>query len=920
MASLETLKELLDQVACGIGIYEIADGKMAQLYLNSTHYELLDDTRENREKYAMEHFCMAIHPDDRALFEEKVRQVAQGEQRSSCVYRVIDGSGEYVWFRFDARHRNGTNGRKLAYCAFFNIDEQMRTQLALKNEQMLLTQAMQAARMSSWEYDAAKKRLCQTEASQRQHGLERVLENVPESLIERGFVHPDSAQVYRRLFTPARGKEDIHRGDVLVRSPDDSGYWWEHITVAPIFDHHGNYVRSIGTTIDVTERKNAEERYQKQVEEMSTFNSPNLLGKGVYNLSNNRDGYYYEMDSGTVNRIVRSYEQGLAVAAGKFFNPSAAQDFLRLFDRKHLLEGFAQGNTAVSLAHQRKSPSGRIFWAQFDAKLFQDPNTGDVMCFIYSYDINEHRMAQETIHTVIRQDYDYFALLDCRTGNYSLYAEDTAKGTLLPRAGENYNDSVRDFAHRYVVPEDVERIIADMTIENIRRQLQTQESFTSYITMQEKDGSLHRKKLQFTYQERENELVLISRMDVTDIYQQEQARLNALRDAAQALQQANSVKTDFLSRMSHDLRTPMNAVIGLTELARDELNDPAAMEKYLEDIHSAGQFLVGLVNDCLDFEKISANRMQLKCQPYTYEQFRRSIDTIIGTSCREKGIQLICAYQENIPSVMVDPVRFEQIFINLLTNAVKFTPPGGTVKCQVTNCTIHGETLSCSCVVQDNGIGMSEEFQKRMYEPFEQESSEYAMQSQGTGLGLAIVKSLVELMHGTITVKSKQGVGTKYTLHFDLPLASAEQKEEKYSPTVTTSLAGRHILLVEDQPINTEIAKKLLEKRGMIVSCAANGQEGVSQFQTAGEHAFDAVLMDIRMPVMDGLAATRAIRALPRPDAATVPIIAMTANAFYEDVCATQEAGMNGHLSKPVDPQLLLQTLEKWIAGRTEPS
>ena len=364
----------------------------------------------------------------------------------------------------------------------------------------------------------------------------------------------------------------------------------------------------------------------------------------------------------------------------------------------------------------------------------------------------------------------------------------------------------------------------------------------------------------------------------------------------------------------HDLRTPMNAIIGLTALAKDEVTDAKAIDEYLDKINSAGKFLLGLVNDCLDIEKISSGKMELHPQPYPYEEFRNSIHTMFVPLCKQKNITFLYDENKTHDSILVDKVRFEQIFFNLLSNAVKFTPEGGKVECIILNQMIEEGTVSCDFIVRDNGCGMSQEFQKHMFIPFEQEQNENSMQSQGTGLGLSIVKSIVDMMGGTITIQSRRGEGTEVKIHLDIPIAPRmEQSVNTLHNSKNNNLRGIHVLLVEDHPLNREIAKKLLEKREMVVTCAENGQEAFMIFNNSEVYYYQVVLMDIRMPVMNGLESTEAIRKSDREDAGTIPIIAMTANAFEEDVEITRLAGMNAHLSKPIEPQKLYETLEKSI-------
>ena len=918
----DRLAKIINSVPSGIGLYEIRDGKIVQLYLNNEYHRMLHDTRENRRQYAEENFLNAVHPDDRPAFQELIANLARGAQTAQITYRVKDGRGTWMWLRFNGKVAEDEEGRKIIYCSFFDVDEQTQMQLLLKEEQTRLKLAMQTAKIDSWEYDVPQKKLSQTDGFQSQRIRTRVIENVPETLIQGGYIHPDSAKEYRRLFLPATNENDVRYADVYIKTPECRDYWCERIFVTPIFDSNGKNIKFIGTNIDVTEQKNAERKYRRQIQEISSADSPDLIAKGLYNLTKNQLENY---DARTVDAVpaaeIVSYDDGLRKTAETFIKPDECSTFLQRFDRGELLRSFSKGETEAAIEYQRKASSGMIFWARTQCKLACEPGSENVFCFIYSYDINEKKIAQETIHTVISQDYDFFAVLDCRSNSYVLYSDNgnERREMLPPQHSMDYEGTIRQYAAAYLDKNDAARNIQELSIRAIRSQLKDHQTYCCYVNIKMDDGQVHRKKLQFSYLDRENEQVLITHMDITDIYAQEQNRMTQLRDAVQAAQRANSVKTDFLARMSHDLRTPMNAVIGLAELAQKELTDPSpadpsSMEYYVSNIISSGKLLLGLVNDCLDFEKISQNRMQLHLAPCSYAAFRQSISTMVTPLCQAKKIEFIFGPNTTSYTVRVDPVRLEQIFMNLLTNAVKFTPEGGKIEFLTCHHNRHDNIISCDFIVRDNGIGISPEFQKHMFEPFEQESGNAAAQVQGTGLGLSIVKSLVDLMHGSISVKSEVGRGTEFTVHLDMPIV---EEAEADPPRVLTnspiSLKGRRVLLVEDHPLNTEIARRLLEKEGVQVTCAKNGKEALEKFKQTQPNLWDVILMDIRMPVMDGLQAARAIRALDREDAKTIPMIAMTANAFEEDVQASREAGMNAHLAKPIEPQRLYETILSFL-------
>ena len=387
---------------------------------------------------------------------------------------------------------------------------------------------------------------------------------------------------------------------------------------------------------------------------------------------------------------------------------------------------------------------------------------------------------------------------------------------------------------------------------------------------------------------------------------------------AEKAEQAAQAKTEFLSRMSHDIRTPMNAIIGLTHLAKKE-DDLTTVRGYLEKIDTSSKFLLGLINDILDMSKIENGEMTLNEAPFTCEEFSDSILTVIKPLIDGRNIRFVFDMGGDTGCIMVDRLRFSQIFFNLLSNAAKFTPPGGTIefvseRIAPRSTDVPGK-IGLRFYVRDTGVGMSEDFLKHMYDPFSQERSELGDKSRGTGLGLPIVKSLVDAMGGTISVKSQLGKGTEFTIELYVALADIPAKEAA-APDSGQDLNGARILLVEDNEINAYVAKTILEQFSCIVETAGDGQQAVDRFGQSSGNYYDVILMDVHMPVMDGIEATKQIRAMSRADAGTVPIIAMTADAFDREKAKTLDAGMNCHPPKPIDPDLLYKTLSEYLANR----
>ncbi len=389
------------------------------------------------------------------------------------------------------------------------------------------------------------------------------------------------------------------------------------------------------------------------------------------------------------------------------------------------------------------------------------------------------------------------------------------------------------------------------------------------------------------------------------------------------LESAISVKSNFLSSMSHDMRTPMNAIIGMSYLGMDSA-DLGEAKQYHKEINQSGQYLLNLINDTLDMSKIEQDKMQFNPEPYYSSEFLESMTTMLQKKADDKGVFLRVEDRSNTDrAALIDKLRLQQIFINLINNAIKFTPPGGTVTFLVESSADADGMIGIRFTVQDTGIGMSEAFQEKMYLPFEQAATAKTSAESGTGLGLAIVQKLVGLMGGEIVCHSALGKGTEFvvTLHakaVEAPACAAQDALSKEK--IQSTLRGKQVLLAEDHPLNTMIAVKLLERMEVTVETAENGEIAVEKFRNAPERHYDAILMDIRMPVLDGLQAAAALRKLDRADAKTIPIIAMTANAFEDDVQKSIDAGMNAHLSKPVDPQKLYAVLTTLLSGKKEVS
>ena len=385
-----------------------------------------------------------------------------------------------------------------------------------------------------------------------------------------------------------------------------------------------------------------------------------------------------------------------------------------------------------------------------------------------------------------------------------------------------------------------------------------------------------------------------------------------LQTAVAQAEKANAAKSEFLARMSHDIRTPLNGIIGLLAIDEEHLDNAAVIKADHKKMEVAAEHLLSLLNDVLQMGKLEEGRVTLTHEPVDLRELSQSVGTIIEARTAEEGIAFIVGKQQlPEPYVYASPTHLRQVFLNIYSNCIKYNKVGGSITTSLESLGIKDGTVTYRWVISDTGIGMSQEFLAHIFDPFVQEHSDARSVYQGTGLGMSIVKNLIDLMGGQIEVTSTEGVGSTFTitLPFEIAAPIAPAPEPKAG---RTDISGMKLLLAEDNALNAEIAETLLTERGAVVTLVTDGQQAVDSFRDNAPGSFDAILMDLMMPVMDGLTATRTIRALPRDDAKTIPILAMTANAFDEDAQKCFAVGMNAHLTKPLDMAKVVAALLKF--------
>ena len=783
------------------------------------------------------------------------------------------------------------------------IDSQRRYELAVES-----------AELGVWEYDIRRHRITSPSGSFKKFGIPDVIENVPESILP--LFPAEEREKLKRLFRTIESGEPRAEEDFWMIWKPGAPPRCEHVIYSVVRDENGVPDIAYGVGMNVTDRKLEQEKYRKSLHAILSAN-PNALCTFRLNLTDNTCSDEHGTSPYIQNLLRGSTADELfGNIASIITDADDAALFRAQFSRQKILSDFANGKTQCSLGYHRRVENGETHWVTTYANLLRNPETGSVEAVIYSVDMEREEKEEKVISAITNREYDYIALIDVKSGqiNYQ-YTAPKALSSVYLKMGD-YDAVMREALGVMVAPDELEECLAGVSFARVTGVLAEKEEYSYTFLCSGEKGAACRKQLLFRYLDEKQTEILFSRSDITEAFRQEQERAEKLHKALLEARHASAMKTEFLSNVSHDMRTPLNAVLGYTSLALQS-GSPDAMTDYLQKISRAGTVLLSLINDTLDLSRIETGTVILKPAPIRCGDIIGRIISSVRPAMDEKKIRFVLDNSRAVmATINVDALRLQEIIINLLSNAVKFTPAGGEITLSV-ECVEYGPSTIRDCiVVRDNGCGMSRSFLPKVFEPFAQERQPETVNVGGSGLGLSIVKRLVDLMGGTISVKSELGFGTEFTLLFDFERADGSPAPHGTSGAPQERLKGMRVLLCEDNAMNTEIAKTLLGQKGISVVCAENGKAGCDLYSASAPGFFDAVLMDIRMPVMDGREAAGKIRSSGRADSLEIPIIALSADAYDDDVKKSLEAGMNGHIAKPLDPEKLFSELARLCTGR----
>lgn len=863
-----------------------------------------------------------VHPDDLDYIIGRLNQHLK-KHLDTCesIYRLRKKDGSYIWIKNNSSLILSPNEIPLIYAVYSDITKEIAAQNKLRQKYNDLLLRQQNYPLSneilSGYCDITANRILRIYDKTgidplQKFGFER--QNFFKGLATL-IESPEERQHFLNTFLNAPLLEKFAQGinsqelECFIRMPHDNSGHYLKCVINMIESPDNGHTIGVLSVLDLTQFK---------INDQISMHLAHAHYDFIATCDFNSDSYQLFFTNSKANLMPPeqgSYSKNIVAFLQTFTVPKDREFCMEMFDPANMQRRLYHENS-YSFHYSLKDEQGHIY-------------TKNMIVFLIDQRLNKVGMARADITDYVREQrallntlaytFEQLSIINLVTKEFTMYTRKSVLQNLSPYKCADFNRALHKLSLPYTkLAADetaAEKFSLPVILSRLAEKPQGYEFTLPYLA---NDGSEKNKQINVLWGDEGHHTICLVRCDVTDIISAEKNSRSVLQNALDLAQEVNRAKTDFLSAMSHDIRTPMNAIIGMTDLALDDLDNRQHLSEYLDIIKSSSSHLLTLINDILDMSRIEKGKLKLArtsfnlsveidrfCSRYQLLMDKNSLNFLHNAEL------LHC-------NCIGDTAQLQRIWDNLVSNACKFTPPGGTVTFSACELPSDNERLGWyKFTISDTGIGIDSESLQHLFDPFFRSSDVISKHIEGSGLGLAIVKNIVDYKGGTISVTSRQGEGTTFTvtlpLHFD---TAAEHPVEKPTHTFGSAdfdFSGKSLLLAEDHPINQKVAELILEKTGAAVTIVENGLQCTELFTGSAKGSFDAILMDIQMPVMNGYEAAQAIRSSTHPQSATIPIIAMTANAFAEDIKNALSAGMNAHIAKPIDPQKLYETLAAYI-------
>lgn len=902
------------------------DGSMVPEFLSDGFAVMTGMTQEEAWKLYQEDAMMGVHPDEQEWLNQCMAELAaKDENRIELVYRLLKGDGSYVWVKNTLTIIRIGGGEKRLFASYHDMtaerDEQEKIRRQYKDmilqhylmpgpDTLIVGHCNISQNRIQEIIDHTNSDLLKTFSDNREKFFTGISNLVVDETERKAFL--DSYLNAPSLAAYAAGKTEVLL-DCFIKLPGEPIGRYAQFKVKLVAAPDTGDIIGVLTVTDMTEQIISD----RILHQLSLVSCDLLVDVDLHRnhctvLSGRHEKGYTSIDKACHSGQMAYMLQEQVV-------PGDQDRVSRMMDPAYMRERLQQDGS-YSLSYSVVGEKGNISTKKLtvsaiDLRL-------DRICLARA-DITDSVREQQGMLNVVAYTFELLAIINIDTGHLTLHTRQTVLENFPPFTVEDYNGHVGQIAESFGtdLTGDIRGVIEEqICLETMCDRLAEHPSGYDFVLPFQTETGLRYKQINILWGDSDHKTVCMVRADVTDMLAEERQRKEELEEALVQAKQASRAKSDFLTSMSHDIRTPMNAIMGMTALAEAYLDDRERLEDYLGKISLSSRHLLSLINDILDMSKIECGKIALNCANIVLTEIIKQLAAMLTSQAEAAGL-MFRVHTKDIRHVnfLGDALRINQILINILGNAIKFTPEGGRVEFLVEEIPLQKEEnrVRYRFTVSDTGVGMKEDFLKHIFEPFTRYRN--AAHVEGTGLGLSITYGLVTLMGGEIVVSSSEGKGTTFQVELEFEAvcddkaAVGDWEAVRFDSPRHKVLEGCCFLVAEDNAINSEILCELLQMHGACSVVETNGRLAVQAFQEAEPGTYDAVLMDIQMPEMNGYEAARAIRRTARTDAATIPIIAMTANAFAEDIQSALAAGMNAHVAKPIDVKTLLVTLKKHL-------
>lgn len=914
--------DLFQSVICGIVQYWISrDGKVTFIKANREAIRIFGYSPQAFWEKDDWNIVDLVAPDDRGVIQIMMNDLQTNGDKSEFEYRLLKSDNTPCWIIGTAELLSSGQESNFVQSVFLDINDRKLAELEnrkLRQEkegvQEILRIALSGTGINEFFYYPKERSSSLPERLYSTYGFAPHYAKLPDSFADT-CVYEADRQAYCAIYK--RIEDGAQYASAEFRLLD--AVTWLRLSMSVVqYDDARRPEYVVGIVEDITAQRQAENEKSKMEQlNKEVLHSLNELFFGVYRINITTGKVRAIRASRDMHTAVSMYQetQYQAESFAAFYHPLDQAHFISDMGLENLRTLYQNGQTAFMREYRRHLQNGYI-WVSCTIYFKQtDQGVAAVMAIT---DITERHKMNDVIQALSDEYYAVY-YLNLHTGQYETLRHNTRpSGWEAPWKGE-FRKNIKEFL-TFVVEEDRGRVESFFS-SVLSGDLPAGKKVTQIFRERQKGGYEWTQGLLIGTGSNENRYVILAFRSVDQDVRQEIETKKLLKDALERAEMANHAKRDFLSRMSHDIRTPMNAILGMAHLAQAHKEEPEKLEGYFSKITVAGRHLMELINEVLDMSKIESGSLTLDNSPFDIKKLLDETIEINQNALLEKKQTFSADYAGlTHAAVTGDALRVQLVLNNILSNAIKYTPEGGDIRLTAKEITGSKQVSGYLITIEDNGVGMDEAFLKHIFEPFARAADSRTSQIHGTGLGMAIAYNLVCMMAGEIQVESRLGEGSRFTVQ--LPLKLQEDAAEPLpgqadcaacSDWPEKMLDGKRLLMAEDNELNMEIACALLEEKGAKIDMAMNGRQAVEKIAASAEGYYDLVLMDVQMPEMNGLDATRSIRALPRKDVKNMPIIAVTANAFVDDIKMSLAAGMNAHVAKPLDFNELNQVLSKLL-------